>query len=113
MVGTVVGSMPFNNKVPGSNRDPAGIEHLCDHLSAKVDLSFPPYEVSKMSTSFCWELTCDVLVSRPKGVNDSHPLNTTEIRDEHRLQHGPLRLVKEFSFFLTIKHSKNIIFILF
>ena len=28
-----------------------------------------------MSTSFCWELTCDLLVSRPEGVKDSYPFN--------------------------------------
>ena len=28
-----------------------------------------PYKVGKMSTSFCWGLTCDGLVSRPGGVN--------------------------------------------
>ena len=31
-----------------------------------------------MSTSICWELTCDGLVSHPGEVKDSHLLNTTE-----------------------------------
>ena len=40
-----------------------------------------------MSTSICWELTCDGLVSRPGGVKDSHPLiNIAETGDERRLQ---------------------------
>ena len=34
-----------------------------------------------MSTGVCWELTCDGLVSRPRGVKDSHPLNTTLKRE--------------------------------
>ena len=33
-----------------------------------------------MSTSVCWKLTCDGLVSRP--VKDSHPLNTTVTGDK-------------------------------
>ena len=40
-----------------------------------------------MSTSICWELTCDGLASGPGGVKDSHPLNTTESGDERWL-HG-------------------------
>ena len=48
-----------------------------------------------MSTSVCWELTSDGLVSRPGGVKDSNPLNTTESGDKRRL-HGPrTRLVKD------------------
>ena len=39
-----------------------------------------------MSTSICWELTCNELASHPEGVKDSHPLNimfnTTETRDK-------------------------------
>ena len=42
-----------------------------------------------VNTCVCWELTCDGLMSRPGGVKDSHPLNTTETGDERRL-HGPL-----------------------
>ena len=42
-----------------------------------------------MSTSVCWELTCDGLVSCPGGVKDSYPLNTTETGDKRRL-YGPL-----------------------
>ena len=42
-----------------------------------------------MSTSFCWELFCERLVSHPGGVKDSHLLNTTETGDKRRL-HGPL-----------------------
>ena len=38
-----------------------------------------------MSTSICWELTCDGLVSHPRGVKDSHLLNTTETGDKYRL----------------------------
>ena len=34
-----------------------------------------------MSTSVCWELTCDGLVSCPGGVKDSHLFNTTETGD--------------------------------
>ena len=30
-----------------------------------------------MSTSICWELTCDGLVSHPGGVKDSHPITLT------------------------------------
>ena len=55
---------------------------------AKVDSAFQPYEVGKMGTSFCWGLTCDGLVLwfHPRGVNDSHPLNTTKTGNRHRLQ---------------------------
>ena len=38
-----------------------------------------------MSTSVYWKLTCDGLVSRPGGVKNSHPLNTTETGYERRL----------------------------
>ena len=55
-------------------------------FSAKADSTFHPYRVRKMSTSFCWGLTCDGSVPCPGGINDSHLLNTTEIRDKHRLQ---------------------------
>ena len=44
-----------------------------------------------MSTSACWKLTCDELVSFPEGVKDSHPLNLKETVDKRRL-HGPLGL---------------------
>ena len=47
-----------------------------------------------MSIKVCWELTCDELVSRPGGVKDSHPFNTTETGDKSRL-HG---LVKHLAF---------------
>ena len=40
-------------------------------FSAKVDSAFHPYGVGEMSTSFCWGLTYDGLVSRPGGVDDS------------------------------------------
>ena len=53
-----------------------------------------------MSTSICWELTCDGLVSHPGGIKDSHPLNTTETGDKRRL-HGPLDC-KGFSFLSII-----------
>ena len=48
-----------------------------------------------MSTSVCWELTCDglAIVSRPGGVKDSHPLITTEIGDKRRL-YGPHEILK-------------------
>ena len=49
-----------------------------------------------MSTSICWELTCDGLVSCPGGVKDSHPLNTTETGDKRHL-HGPLGFSLEFA----------------
>ena len=42
-----------------------------------------------MSTSVCWELTCDGLECRPGGVKDSHPLITIETGDKSWL-HGPL-----------------------
>ena len=36
-----------------------------------------------MSNSICLELTCnDYIMSRPGGVKDSHPLNTTETGDK-------------------------------
>ena len=50
-----------------------------------------------MSTSICWELTCDGLVSRPGGVKESHPLNTTETGDKRR-PHGPLGSYKDLAF---------------
>ena len=31
--------------------------YIFDLLSAKVDSAFHPYEVDKMSTSFCWGLS--------------------------------------------------------
>ena len=43
-----------------------------------------------MSTSVCWELTCNGLVSRPGGVKDPHPLNTTVTGDKRRLSVGHL-----------------------
>ena len=38
-----------------------------------------------MSTSVCWELTCDGLMSRPGRVKDFHPLNTMKTGDRNRL----------------------------
>ena len=38
-----------------------------------------------MSTSVCWELTCDGLVSNPGGVKYSHPLKSTETGDKRQL----------------------------
>lgn len=38
----------------------------------------------KLGAGLGWGLTCGVLVSHPEGVNDSHPLSTTETRDKHR-----------------------------
>lgn len=35
------------------------------------------------STSLCWGLTCDWLVSHPGGVNDSCLLHTVETWDKH------------------------------
>ena len=52
---------------------------------------FPSFWDRYMSTSICWELTCDGLVSHPEGVKDFHLLNTTEIGD-NRWLHGPLCL---------------------
>ena len=49
-----------------------------------------------MSTSGCWELTCDGLVSHPGEVKDSHPFNTTETEDKRLLHVGHLAL-KGFS----------------
>ena len=87
VVGAVVRSTPFNHKVLGSN---PGAAECCSNInfvfSDKADSAFHPYRVGKMSTSFCCGLTCDGLVSCPGGVNDSHPLNTTETGDKRRLQ---------------------------
>ena len=47
-----------------------------------------------MSTSVCWELIYDGLVSRPGGVKDSHPLTSTETGDKRRLHGRPLGLEK-------------------
>ena len=53
-----------------------------------------------MSTSVCWELTGDGLVSHPGEVKDSHPLNTTETGAKHR-HHGPHGSAgKGFSFYV-------------
>ena len=41
-----------------------------------------------MSTSICWELTWNGLMSHPGGVKDSHPLKTTETGNKHLL-HRP------------------------
>ena len=48
-----------------------------------------------MSTSVCWELTCNGLVSRPGGVKDSYPLNNTETGDKRRPHVCATRLVKD------------------
>ena len=64
-VAAVVRALPSNRKVLGSN--PGSLTFF----SAKVDSHFHPHGVGKMSTSFCWGLTCDGLVTRPGGVNDS------------------------------------------
>ena len=63
-------------------------KYLCDLLFCLSQLSFPSFRGRLMSTSICWELTCDGLVSHPEGVKDSHLLTTTETGDRHRL-HGP------------------------
>ena len=55
-----------------------------------------------MSTSVCWELICDGLVSRAGGVKDFHPLNTTETEDKIRL-HGRLDLAT-LAIYLRMKH---------
>ena len=65
-------------------------------------LSFPP-KISilpdrLMSTSVCWELTCDGLVSRPREVKDFHPLNTTEIEDKRGLDSMGNLACEGFSF---------------
>ena len=77
----------FQTQGSGFKSWPRRVLNICvTFFSAKVVSAFHPYGVGKMSTSFCWGLTCDGLVSRPGGVNDSHPLNTTETRDKHLLQ---------------------------
>ena len=55
-----------------------------------------------MSTSVCWELTCDGLVSHPGEVKDSHPLNTTETGDKRRFNLSEITL-----FFIENKFNKN------
>ena len=54
-----------------------------------------------MSTSVCWDLTCDGLVSHPGEVEDSRPLNTTET--------GDMRC-KEFSFTIQRDHQSQILY---
>ena len=77
----------FHPHFPNLNSRPCRVLNICvTFFSAKVDSAFHPYGVGRMSTSFCWGLTCDGLVSRPGGVNDSHPLNTTETGDKCQLQ---------------------------
>ena len=39
-----------------------------------------------MTTSACWEITCDGLMSHPGKVEDSHPHNTTENGDKHNFE---------------------------
>ena len=88
----------FQPQGPGFKSRLCRVLNICvTFFSAKVDSAFHPYGVGKMSTSFCWGLTCDGLVSRPGGVNDSHPLNTTETGDKHRLRWATW-LGKGFSF---------------
>ena len=83
-------------------------EHSVDLLLVKVDSAFHPYGVGKMSTSFCWGLTCDKLVSRPREVNDSHPLNTTETGDRCRLQWATfLKFRLRTSIFSTCENEKT------
>ena len=58
-----------------------------------------------MSSSICWELTCDGLVSHPGGVKDPHALNTTETGDKRRL-YGPLGS-KRISFLVDDDEGDN------
>ena len=78
------------SSIPGL-RSPAlpKFEYLCNLLFLLSQLSFPSLQGRLMSTSICWELTCDGLVSRLGGVKASHPLNTTETGYKRRL-HWPL-----------------------
>ena len=57
-----------------------------------------------MSTSICWEPTCDGFVSCPGGVKDSHPFKTmVEIGEKHRLQFAA-RLGKGYSLcYMSVK----------
>ena len=60
---------------------------FCNLLFHLSQLSFLPFRGRQMSTSVCWELTCDGLVSRPGVVKDNHPLNTTETENKHQLRY--------------------------
>ena len=78
--------------------------HLSYSKGKNLDLtnasSSAPWQFAKPTfhcTSVCWELTCDVLVSHPGGVKDSHLLNTTEIRDKRRLDPWAAWLVKDLA----------------
>ena len=59
-----------------------------------------------MSTSMCWELTCDGLVSLPGGVKLSHPLNTTETGDKRRAPWAT-RFVKDLASHIISSRLRN------
>ena len=83
---------------PGFNSRLCQVLNICvTFFSAKVDSTFHPYGVDKMSTSFCWGLKCDGLVSRPGVVSDSHPPNTTETGEKCWLQWATLARKRIFS----------------
>ena len=63
-----------------------------------------------MDTSVCLEVTCDGLVSRPGGVKDSHPLNTTETKDKRRLHEPLARLVKDIALAYPWSEINNFLF---
>ena len=99
----------------GPQFDPRLIQGLNSfvRLSFSPNSAFHPSGVAlQMSTSVCWELTCNGLVSRPGGVKDSHSLNTT--KPEIRAGSMSHLALKGFSFrklwmgnFLFIKRGLN------
>ena len=76
----------FQPQGPKFKSRPSRVLDICVTFFSKADSAFHPYGDGKMTSSFCWGLTCDGLGSRPGGVNDAHPLNTMETGDKSRLQ---------------------------
>ena len=64
MVDGVVGISSFLHQGPSSVQS---FECLCDLIFRLSELCFPSLRGGQMSTSFCWELTCDGLASSPRG----------------------------------------------
>lgn len=60
------------------------LDVVCCALKQGIKSTLSQSTQLKLGTGFLWGLTCDGLVSHIGGVNDSHPLSTTETGDKHR-----------------------------
>ena len=67
----------------GPRFDPPALprfEYLCSLLFHLSQLSFPSFRGMLMSTSVCWKLTCDGLVSHPGGETGDKPGSISHYR---------------------------------